>query len=85
MPIAARLPSTVETAAEVSAIKKLLKRLVQSASDSNKSFLYQIREKPVKFDPFPSLNEYAMMTKSGINKKNNVISKIVKDKEKCFF
>jgi hypothetical protein len=47
----------VDTAAELRAIKKLLNKEVHKASDSKKSFLYHMREKPVNEELFPSLNE----------------------------
>ena len=56
-PIEAIVPRIVETAAEDSATIRLFKRAAQRLSDSQKSFLYQIKLKPVNSAPLLQLKE----------------------------
>jgi hypothetical protein len=57
MPTAARDPSTVATTLLVMAMMKLLANARHSSFDSNRSFAYQVREKPVHRMPRVALNE----------------------------
>ncbi len=85
IPIAAIVPNIVATAADVKATMKLLRSAAHSGSESKKSFLYHSSENPVKELPFPSLKEYAIITKRGKKRKISVITKIVNEKEKVAF
>ena len=87
-PIAAREASSVETAADVKATMRLFKSASHKGRESKMSALYHVSERRVNSAPLLSLNEYAMITTSGRNKKRIVIASITFENEniaaRCF-
>jgi hypothetical protein len=83
-PIAARVPSTVATNDEVSAIITLFPNDDHSFSDEKKSLRYQLSEKPDQDMPFALLNEYTTMTKRGRNRKMMATVIMVFERETLF-
>ena len=74
IPMAATVPRTVDTAAETTAISRVLRRASKISLSSN-SFLYQRREKPPHTARLPvsvSLKEKTMSTKMGAYKKRKI-------------
>src|SRR5574344_1484786 len=83
MPIAASVPRIVATSEDVNAMNKLLNNAVQSGVESKKSFLYQMKEKPVNVESFALLKEKKMITKSGTNRKSRVNTSTVFERLNC--